>query len=169
MRSRMFFVLFLLFFSFVSHVSYAGGMSNEYGKFVVTKTKGDYTVAFVLNPMNKKFAKVQRVEMVDRGDDGEGDISVLLYKSGDKEVFFRTEDEYKRYVSNDASMDVCEGEWSPKIVYHENRRAWACSKMNFIVKFFMWREIDNGLADAKEEDWGALSERIKESIGKFIK
>lgn len=169
MKSRMFFVLFLLFFSFASCVSYADGMSNEYGKFVVTNAKDEYVVAFVLNSTNKKFAKIQRVEMIDRGNDGEGDTSVLWYKSGNQEVYFRTEEDYKRYVRTDVSRDVCEDGWSPKIVYREKNHAWSCAKMNFIMKFFMWREIDAGLAEAKEGDWDALSVRIRGNVEKFAK
>lgn len=169
MRGRIFLVLFFLFSSFAFRIAYAEGATNEYGKFVVTKTKGDYIVAFVLNPDNKKFAKIQRVDMVDRGNDKEGDILVLLYKNGNKEVFFRTEEDYWRYVSPDASRDVCEDDWSPKIVYHENRHLWACAKMNFFVKFFMWREIDSGLAEAKNGEWEALASRIRENVAKFTK
>jgi len=159
-------IFIALFFGCVAH---AGGISNEYGKFLAVENGGDYSVTFILNSENKKFAKIQKVEMIDRGNDGEGDISVLSYKSGNKEVFFRTEDDYKRYVLSDASRDVCENDWSPKIVYRKDRRAWACSKINFLVKFFMWREIDSGLVDAKEGDWDALAARIIENVGKIKK
>lgn len=165
MKHLRLFAAFLLFFGH----SCLAGTSNEYGKFVVTDIGGDYTVAFVLDSANKKFPHIKKIAMIDYGNDGEGDVSVLLYKSGNKEVFFRTENDYRRYVLKNASVDVCEDDWSPKIVYYEERHAWACANMNFILKFFMWREIDRGLAEAKAGDWVALAERIMENVGKFKK
>lgn len=107
--------------------------------------------------------------MTDSDNDGEGNVSVVLYRNGDKEVFFRGEGDYVQYAAKDASANVCEGDWSPKIVYFKDRRAWVCSKINFFVKFFMWREIDAGLADAKNGDWVALAERMAENIKKITK
>lgn len=161
-------VLFIVFLLFFSH-SYADGISNEYGKFIVDKTAIDYAVSFILNPANEKFPKIKKIMMIDYDNDGEGDVSVLLYRTGGKEVFFRTEENYKRYVLKNASADVCEDAWSPKIVYRENRHTWKCSKMNFLAKFFMWREIDSGLLDAKAGDFNALAKRIIKNVEKIKK
>jgi hypothetical protein len=157
--------VFFLFFS----IPCIGGILNEYGKFVVTDTGSDYAVTFVLDSANKKFPKIKKVTMVDYGNDGEGDLLVLLYKSGNKEVFFRTEDAYRRYVLKNISAKICEDGWSPKIIYHEDRHAWACSKLNFLAKFFMWREIDSGFVEAKAGDWDTFAERIMENVKKIKK
>jgi hypothetical protein len=168
MRQRI--IVFLLLFCFTSPVfrtSFASVTENDYGKFVETKNQDEHIISFILNPTNEKFKKVQEVAMFDYSNDEEGDISIVLYKKGEKEVFFRNRRNYWRYVSDEPSADVCGGDWSPKIVYRHN--AWECSEMNFFMRIYMWRQIDNGLADAKREDWGALAERILENIKKIIK
>lgn len=167
MKYSAFFAAFLFFF--VAHVSCADEKTNEYGSFTVTDTGGDYTVAFVLDSANKKFKKFQEVMMTDYGNDGEGDVSVLLYRNGNKEVYLRKEESYRRYTLEEKPGDVCDGGWSPKILYRENLHAWECSKINFFMKFLMWREIDDGFADAKAESWSALAARIMKNVERFVK
>lgn len=158
---------FLFFYSSTIPELYALGTENNYGKFVETKNRDNHIVSFIVNPTNEKFKKVREVAMFDYGNDGEGDISIVLYKKGDKEVFFRNHRNYRQYVSSEPSADVCGDDWSPKIIYRHN--AWECSKMNFFMRIYMWRQIDKGLADAKREDWNTLAERILRNIKKIIK
>lgn len=159
--------LFLLLFL---HKAAAGGIPNEYGVFIPVRDGSTYAVKFVLDPENKEFAKFQEVEMRDYGNDGGGDAVVILYRNGDKEVFFRESYEFRRYIAMETvPREVCGGRWSPKIEYHVQQLAWKCSKMNFLTKAVVWWEIDRGLAEAKKEDWRALTERILKGARKVAK
>ena len=142
---------------------------NEYGKFIETKIKDIYTVSFILDPRNTKFQKIQEVTIVDYGNDEEGDATFVLHRNGNKEVFLRTKRNYRRYIAQNPSADVCRGGWSSKIQYRQSTQKWECPGINFVINFFMWQEIDGGLADAKREDWGAFSRRIMEDVRKIIK
>lgn len=166
MKNSVFVALFL--FGFAPLVACALDTENEYGKFVELKIKDTYTVTFVLDPMNKKFRNIQEVSMVDHGDDEKGDVSTVLYRNGNKEVFFRNQPNYWRYVMRDAStMHVCGNEWSPKIINVSGE--WKCSKLNPIDKYLIWWQIDEGLAAAKVGDFGALTERILENVKRISK
>lgn len=146
------------------------GIENSYGKFVPVKNKDTYTVAFVLNPENKKFHKIEEVIMFDYGNDEEGDISEVLHRDGSKEIFFRNSRNYWRFVFRDKStLHVCGNTWSPKIVYRQKTGKWECSAMNAFSKKYMWWQIDQGLQEAKRERWDALAERLLTNIKRIIK
>jgi len=163
-------IVLLFFFSFTAaRASFSQGIENRYGNFVETKVRDDYLMTFVLNPANKEFSEIQEVSIFDYGNDEEGDISTVLHRNGDTEVFFRTKRNYRRYISQNPSADVCREEWSAKIQYRQSTRKWECPGLNFIVNFFMWDEIDSGLADAKRGDLDALFERIMDNVKKIIK
>lgn len=142
---------------------------NEYGKFVETKIKDVYAVSFVLNPRSTKFREIQEVRIEDYGNDEEGDITFVFHRNGDKEVFLRNKRNYRRYISQNSSADVCLNGWSSKIQYRQSTRKWECPGINFFVDLLIWQEIDDGLVDAKRGAWGAFSRRIIENVKKIIK
>jgi hypothetical protein len=126
-------------------------------------------VSFVLDSNDDDFRKIEKVSMVDYGDDKEGDVSVLLYRNGNKEIFFRSEKSFQQYsLLNNLSI-ICGDRWVPRINYRKDKNSWGCSEMNIVARFFMWMEIDGGLVEAKQQEWSALSERVIESVKSFSK
>ena len=166
MKNILFFVLCLLIL--IPKSMCAEGISNGYGTFFVIEETDDYEVMFVLYDIENEFSKVQAVSMMDCLDNGEGDVTVLVYRNGDKQVFLRSEEAYQYFVSHESKADVCDG-WSPRIKYRTETKSWRCSQLNFFVRYFMWYQIDNGLENAKKQEWVDLSTRIKKSVASFIK
>lgn len=167
MKYVVFFVV-LLSLSFGSVYVRAESLFNGFGSFAVDQTSNRYLVTFELYNLENNFKKVLAVSMEDHLDDAEGDVTSVLYRNGNKEIFLRSEDSYTRFVKATPVADVCDV-WSPKIKFRIKTHSWKCSNLNFIAKFLMWYQIDYGLKEAKEGRWTALSIRIKKSVARFIK
>jgi hypothetical protein len=169
MRNLKFWALFLALFVFILHAPGSFGTPNAYGEFFETKIKDDYTVTFIANLTNRRFPKVEEASMIDYGNDDEGDVSRVLYRNGNQEIFFRTKRGYGRYVGQNESMDVCKGDlsfwyWLPKKIYYRKKQnRWECLSVG--LERFIWGEIDDGLADAKRGNWDALIERLLKIAG----
>ncbi len=147
----------------------ADGISNEYGKFAVSKKSNDYSVSFVINGTNKRFVKIEKVAMIDYGNDGRGDIVVISHRNGDREILFRDEAGFNHYLAENRLIRVCENGWSDKMQYKKNFTYFKCKDINFVIKWFLWGAIDGGLEDAKNEDWNTLSARLMKYIEKLQK
>ncbi|MBI2121027.1 MAG: hypothetical protein HYT94_05385 [Parcubacteria group bacterium] len=146
------------------------GLSHEYGTFIPIHDGNNYALKFIVDPGAGKFAKFQEVSMTDYGNDGKGDMVILLYRNGSKEVFFRDEYEFRRYVAGESvSKSVCGGDWSSTIKYLAHINEWHCAKINFLYEFVLWWGIDRGLVEAKNGDWQSLSERILQGAEKLKK
>jgi hypothetical protein len=171
MRHRI--ILFLLLLNNLSLEAYASEFENNYGKFIETKAQHDYIVTFILNPTNEEFKKIRAVSMVNYGDDENGDVSIVSYKRGDEEIFFRNWSVYRRYVSHNTAADVCEESVWPwwvlpkKIVYQKNK--WECLNAGIALNQAMWPQIDDGFSEAKKNEWSALTERILENVKRIAK
>jgi hypothetical protein len=90
----------------------------------------------------------------------------LYYQSGKREVLFRTEGAYEKYILAEVGGTVCaQGDWSRRIVFRVPNGVWTCPRLSPITAlmhtYMLWPEIDRALQEARQHKWREFIERIR--------